>query len=473
MTSALIAAAALAVVVQDQVPLRAAPRDAAAQQAVLVQGDLLEVRGEKLGHLQVWDHRRERAGYVRAAQVRRLSLAEADAPQLQAVWRFLRDTPGSEALGIAYVAAWLKAAPAQAIDAEPFDALGAMAERLARRASTRQGAASETVAAHLEAVAGYGVRFQSYERDGALRLCYDGEAFRRVLAQPQATAAQRAQAALALTRPDCSDPQAHPQARQQANRAAAELLDRIDGSDLAALPDILRQRVQVRRAGVWAALTFDRAHSADDARPAAQRALDELAAVARQDLADDDTPEYTDAVLRVGAVRWALAAPESTQARLAVQTRPGEPGQTCVQLVDRRAPTAVLAERCSFGVVWTASARPAPDGRALALAVQPLPAWTELWVFRAGAAGWTVDVLPPGSSDPTLGYVEFAGWVPGAAPKLLLAREARVDGRARRSFEVLGLTSLAVEKQAGSPSLLAAFARWQDAQWRQTTVSLR
>ena len=35
------------------------------------------------------------------------------------------------------------------------------------------------------------------------------------------TAAQRAQAALALTRPDCSDPQAHPQARQQANRCVS------------------------------------------------------------------------------------------------------------------------------------------------------------------------------------------------------------------------------------------------------------
>ena len=174
----------------------------------------------------------------------------------------------------------------------------------------------------------------------------------------------------------------------------------------------------------------------------------------------------------MGAVRWALAAPTSTQPRLAVQTRPGEPGQTCVQLVDRRAPTAVLAERCSFGVVWTASARPAPDGRALALAVQPLPAWTELWVFRAGAAGWTVDVLPPGSSDPTLGYVEFAGWVPGGQ-KLLVAREARIEGRLRRSFEVLSLETLNTEKQAAAPQWLTLFGQWQDARWKQQTVSLR
>src|SRR5439155_27114852 len=127
-----------AIVTQDQAALRAAPRDAAAQQAVLWQGDALEVRGERLGYLQVYDHRRERAGYVLAAQLRRVSPAPEDAPALLAVLRFVRDTPGAEALGIAYAAAYLKAAPAGTITAEPFDALASMAERLAGRASVRQ-----------------------------------------------------------------------------------------------------------------------------------------------------------------------------------------------------------------------------------------------------------------------------------------------------------------------------------------------
>ena len=41
--------------------------EAAAVQAELTQGDLLEVRGARLDHLQVYDHRRERAGFVRSA----------------------------------------------------------------------------------------------------------------------------------------------------------------------------------------------------------------------------------------------------------------------------------------------------------------------------------------------------------------------------------------------------------------------
>ena len=51
-----------AIVVQDQASLRAAPRDGAQQQASLWQGEVLEVRGERLDYLQVWDHKRERGG---------------------------------------------------------------------------------------------------------------------------------------------------------------------------------------------------------------------------------------------------------------------------------------------------------------------------------------------------------------------------------------------------------------------------
>ena len=99
------AVAVLAIVAQNPVSLRAAPRDSAPQQAVLWAGDTLEVRGARADYVQVYDHRRERAGYVRASQVRELGLAEADASGLLAIVRFLRDTPGSEALGIGYGAA--------------------------------------------------------------------------------------------------------------------------------------------------------------------------------------------------------------------------------------------------------------------------------------------------------------------------------------------------------------------------------
>ena len=125
--------AALAIVTQDQAALRVSPRDSAQQQTVLTQGDALEIRGTRMDYLQVYDHRRERAGYVRATQVRPISTEAADAPDLLSVLRFVRDAPGQEALGIAYAAAYLKAAPVEAITAEPFDALGSMAVPVFRR----------------------------------------------------------------------------------------------------------------------------------------------------------------------------------------------------------------------------------------------------------------------------------------------------------------------------------------------------
>ena len=482
------APAPLAIVTQDQAALRAAPRDSAAQQAVLWQGDALEVRGERLGYLQVYDHRRERAGYVLASQLRPLSPAPEDAPALLAVLRFVRDTPGAEALGIAYAAAYLKAAPAGTITAEPFDALASMAERLAWRASVRQanGKTSDAVAAHLDVAASYGVQFKSIERDdGTLRLCYDGEAFRRVFALP-GTAEQRARAALALTRHDCIAPDLRPLARAQLDAWRGEVLDRLDTAQWQQLAAPLQNRLRLRRAGVWSSIAFERSRQGDavGAAAAAQRAVVDLAAIDKHELGDGDAFVYADAAVRVGAVRWAvMPIPASTLAaanghaaarsRPAIVTVPGQPGETCALLVDATHDTAApLAKRCSYGVVWAASASTRADGRAVALAVQPLAGWRELWVFRRDGSTWNVAVLPPAASNPELGYVEFAGWVPGS-DKLLLAREARVNGRFKRSFEVANLATLNTEKQAGAPSQLALFNKWQDAGWKRSTVILR
>lgn len=122
--------------------------------------------------------------------------------------------------------------------------------------------------------------------------------------------------------------------------------------------------------------------------------------------------------------------------------------------------------------MWPASAAASPNGTALTLAVQPLATWREMWVFRQVGDTWSVDVLPPSTGGPDIGYVEFAGWVPGGT-HLLAAREARVEGRYTRRFELVRLSDLAVEKQADQPASLSAFYRWQDPTWKQHTVSLR
>ncbi len=95
----------MAIITQDQVALRAAPRDAAQQQALLAIGETVEVRGERLDYLQVYDHKRERGGFVRASQLRRTRFSPAEAPELLSVLRFVRDTSGAEALGISLAAA--------------------------------------------------------------------------------------------------------------------------------------------------------------------------------------------------------------------------------------------------------------------------------------------------------------------------------------------------------------------------------
>ena len=83
-----------------------------------------------------------------------------------------------------------------------------------------------------------------------------------------------------------------------------------------------------------------------------------------------------------------------------------------------------------------------------------------------------MDILPPGVDNPSLGYVEFAGWVPGNT-QMLAAREIKVDGRYRQSFEILRMETLEVEKQADKPNNLSLFYRWQDPLWKGQTVSIR
>jgi hypothetical protein len=478
---AVAASPGLAIVFGDETPLRSAPRDSAKPLALLWKGDALEIRGERLDYLQVYDHRLERGGFVSARLVRRVPMDASGAPELLAVLRFVRDAPGAEALGIAYAAAYLQAAPAESIrgaeGAEAFEALGAVAQRLAMRASTGAAAskaAQAALAGHLEVAAHYGVAFATVERDGRMLLCYDGDAYRRLVDLGHGDAAQVARAALALTRPDCSPGELQPAGKRAADEAAAALLDRVAAQPL---PAYLRNRVHMRRAAVWSGLAFQRARRGEPAQAAEVRALEELARVGRDELTDEDRRAYADAAMRVNASRWAaLPAPVPAAAnpgRPRITTVAGDPGQTCVLLLDARHDASnPLARRCTWGLVWEGSATIDREGNALALAVQHTESWREMWVFRKVGGRWTVRSLPPSAISPGVGYAEFAGWVPGGK-QMLVAREAAGDGKYRREYALVRLDTLATVGQAADPSLLPAFQRWQDAAWKQSTVSLR
>lgn len=475
--TAFAAAATTAIVVEDRVPLRAEARDSAQPHATLWKGDVLEVRGEHMDYLQVYDHRHERAGFVLASQVRPLDLRPEHATELMVVVRFLLGSPGDESLGIGYAAAYLQAAAADAIDAEVFAALGTLADHLARRGALRQSkAGAEQLAAHLDVAASYGVVIRSFEHAGRMQLCYDGEALRRVMALP-ATPARKADAALALTRPECVDPDLTPLDRYAYDAWRADVLDRVPADGL---PAHIRNRLRLRNAAVRASVAFALTRLGKPALEAGSLSLHELTGVDRQQLVERDGPDYDEAAVRVGAARWAAEGPPEAASGsilhkasgLAVLTRAGEPGQTCIVLVDtRHGDKAPLLKHCTYATVWTASARANAQGDVVTLAVQPLDSWRELWVLQRAANGWKVDVVPPGDML-DVGYVEFAGWVPGQR-KLLAALETRSAGRFVQRFEIIDLDRMLVDKHAGKPEYLSLFYRWQDAQWKRQTVSLR
>jgi hypothetical protein len=486
---ALPLAVAVAIVTQDATPLRAAASETAARQTLLFAGDWLELRGERQGWLQVYDHRHERPGYVRPPQVRSYALPDGNgavdagtARDLAAIIDFVRDTPGQEALGIGYAALFLRVAPPSAVGPELFDALGGMAERLGRRASSRWARPNDAaLAGAIEVAESYGVHFRSFEREGRARVCYDGEAYRRVLALAASPAA-KARAALGLTEPGCVDP-ALPAADREALIAwQAEVLDKADPTQLGTkLPIYMSNKLRIRRVAVQAERAYAQARRHDDARAAAaaQAAMRELALVDKAELADEDATAYEEAAMRAGAVRWAAEPATATAAArgLTVAVAPGEPGQSCVR-ISRGAER--LHEHCTYAVVWASSLQLSPKGDALTLAQSPLPGWTELVLLARGANGWTTQTLAPAATEPELGYVEAAGWSPDGA-HLLVVREARTTGPLGqagaaalvRSFQIVRAGDLTVEKQASRLDNFVSFRRWESARWRRSTVALR
>jgi hypothetical protein len=460
-----------AIVTQDATPLRAAAKETAARQTLLYAGDWLELRGERQGWLQVYDHRHERPGYVRPSQVRAFPVEEKVAGELAAVIDFVRDQPGQESLGIGLAALFLRAAPANAVGAEVFDALGGMAERLGRRASSKWARPNDaTLAGQIEVATSYGIKFQSFvvlgEREGRTRVCYDGEAYRRVLALP-ASATAKARAALGLTDPACVDPATGATDRETLAAWQADVLGKVDA---AALPAWLANRVHIRAAAVRAEVTYARARKGDfaGARAAEAEAEQALAAVDKPELADEDALPYDEAALRVAAVRWAA---DASAAGKAVEIAKGKPGETCVRFAK--------VEHCTYAVVWPSSVRVSPRGDAVAFAQSPLPSWTELVLLRRGHEPET---LAPAAVDPDVGYAELAGWSPDGA-RLCVAKEARMTGPlgqpgtlapwVQRSFQIVKADGLLVEKQAARLDNFVSFRRWATAGWQRGTLALR
>jgi hypothetical protein len=485
-----LAAAALtvALVVQSQATLRAAPHESAPRQTNLVPGDWLEVRGEQQGYLQVYDHRAERPGYVRPSMVRTYAVDEATAPKLGAITDFLKDAPGQESLGIGYVALYLRAAPAVSVGWDVFDALGTMAERLGRRASAPVSSPTDgSLAAELEVAESYGVHFVSVEREGMTRVCYDGEAYRRVLALG-GTPLARVHAALGLTDPGCIDRALGATAALALAKWRAEVLDAVDMTTLDATPSVPadeKARLRIRRSVVRSELAYfaERGGDLALAQQAGVASKRELMLADRSVLADDDRSAYEEAALRAAAVRWA-GDPSAVvgSAGLAIEIAAGDPGQTCVRVHTRSTPSAPPFEHCTYGLVWPSSVRVAPRDAAITMTVEPMEGWGELLVLHRVGADWAADTMSPATVDPELGYAELAGFSPDGA-HLLVVREWRASGPLgaphtlapwmKRTFQVVATSDLRLEREAPNLASLPSSRRWETADWKRGTLALR
>jgi len=441
--------AAVALVADDGTQLKAAPRASAAIQARLSRGDWLEIRGEAPGWLKVYDRRRERPGYVRPSEVRVHGDGPEDAPALRAVIGFLRDAPSWEPLGIAYVALWQRTGTREG-DAEVEDALGAMAARLGERIALGVGRPG-----HRETAQQYGVRYVDVDRGGRMVPCYDGDAFRRVLALRSATAAQRARAVLGLTGAGCLDSSASHRSIAAWQEWRLEVLAQVDD---AKAPAPLGEQVRLRRAEALSHLAWWRARLGQDGATPASEAIRQLSLVDAGKLGDAGAVRDA-AALRVAASRFAA---EKIPARSPVSIALRRPGETCV--------TAAGVERCAYAQVWAASARAARG--VVVVAVQPLPSWTELWVFTARNGKSQLAVLPPAAVDPEVGYVETAG-ISADGTRMAVVREALVAGRLTRRFQVVRTRDLKVLSSAREPSLARGFSTLASASWTASALALR
>ncbi len=483
MTAAVVLLVAL--VAEDPAVLRNAPRDNAPAQATLWRGDWLEVRGESAGFLKVYDHRHERPGYVRPSQVRIYRVDESDGaraglgravparrPGLRVAGDRLR---GAGAAGRAGRGRHQRAARLDRQHGRPVWRGGPPRGGPTRR--TRRWPRTST------SRESYGVKFRVVEPEtlgGRARVCYDGEAWAAVLALAGRGAGRAgARGALPGSVDPCRDPAAAAGRGAAVERSptARARVDRLRGGERASPP---------RSAGGSGFATPRRwpgGRSTRRGRPtrrgrcarrgggrARARALRSRGAGARgsRSLRRDRGPRGGLALGDRDAAQGSARERRSSPSR---RVRRARPASALNGGAGDKAPLA-LGERCTYGVVWPSALRWAPSGDVATLAVQPLPAWTELWVLRRAADGsWSLRHAHAATTDPDVGYVESAGFSPDGRPPA-----GRPRGRAPPATSPAGFRSCSprpCRSRSGpaaptswSPSSAGAHRPGAPARWR-------
>ena len=193
-------AAALAIVIRDRAALRAAPRDCGAGERAVMAGR--DARGPRRAP-------RLPPGLRLQARARRIRAGERGPAHLP--WaRGSARAPLDRALPAATCRArkrWASASPrptsrrrrrkcwrarSESRRSTRWGASPSASPSARRRAPRRTGPHRRSSRAHLDVAARYGVGFAHYERNGRAHYCYEGEAYRRVLAMRSSRLSARA-----------------------------------------------------------------------------------------------------------------------------------------------------------------------------------------------------------------------------------------------------------------------------------------
>ena len=358
----------------------------------------------------------------------------------------------------------------------------------------RAAARNATLTAHIEVVGELRREVQVRRRRRAsgkrrrgaprARLCYDGEAWESVLADPGRGAGRDGRARRCSWRAGpARTGRRWRWRRPKRARGTIAASRRCSRSNIRSRARCRRRcsgGVRLRRAEAFAWRAFDEARrgNLDPAARAEGAAVRELAltdrgragARGRRRLRRRRDPRRGVA-LGDGAPRRSRRASAPSTSSFA----PRGEGETCVRVVQAAGAgrTRAVGERCTYGVVWPGALRWAASGTAadrrgaaaggLDGAVGDAPGWRRR--VENGCAGArdrgsrrVGSSRPPGSRPTAAACWSFAkrGWRP-SSPR----------------FQVVASSTLAVERWAAHADKLGAFKRWSTPSWRAGTLVLR
>ena len=409
--------------------MRNAPRDDAAPQATLWRGDWLEVRGEKAGFLQgvrppartsrlhpphvVRVHRLDEA--IGAGAARGGAVPARRRRQRVAGHRIRGAVPArgpggqpTRARSWRRSGRWRRGWRGAPRRGAPTGVTWPPAARRCRRrppSGRSRRATASTFAAVDPMLAG-----------GRVRLCYDGEAWERVLARRRRRRWSGRGRRCSSRASECLDPALPAAERRAWNDRRVQALESIDPAAAPRDPGVVAGAARAaapRRGAGLARLRRGAPRRRWRGVGPRRGRRHPRAGAGRSRRARSRGPRHLRRRRRArrGLALGERGVPPASRRRAARRSRSrrARAGETCVRVGGRRGREGARARASAARTAWSGRRRCAgrAAGNVATMAVQPLPAWTELWVIRratprttSGANGrgiaWSIEPLVAG-----------------------------------------------------------------------------